>query len=531
MEKILTGKQALLLDKYTIENGTDSETLIGRAATALADTICSEEVISLTAKSLDKMKVLCIAGPGNNGADAVCLAEILTERGIHADTLKVGKNADDSTIKGLDAISDYDVIADGLFGVGLNRNPEGSFALAIEKINAAHDSGTVVIAVDIPSGVSADDGKVFGNAVKADISVTFGYRKCGHVLYPGREYCGKIYVRDIGFDKTFFDIYKSGKDKSDAKEPVIAETIEEADVAGLLPKRFPNSNKGSYGHVLLICGSQNMPGAAVLASKAAYRCGAGHVTVCSDPSTLETVVKIVPETVLADEKEIINISLKDAEKMLDKYDSVLIGPGIGKSSIANLKLKQLTEARSAGSKATVIDADGINLLAELLNEAAPKESIGVEQNIRKRLDILAKMLPENTVFTPHRKELSRLLLIPMEMLNNGNKWLADIIAESTHQIFVLKEASTIVATLGKVYINTTGNSGLAKAGSGDVLAGMLAALAAQADSHERLVELTVLAVNVHGAAGDLAKEEFSEYGVMASELPEFAAKVIKKFLR
>ncbi len=499
---IIDGKQARKIDKATIESGVSSDLLIERAAYAVFDAF----------KDLKcrKEKVLLFAGTGNNGADAERLYKIFCINNISSKFIKVDKKGKSDVYN----IEDYDVIVDGLLGTGINRNVEGVFLQCIKDINLARKKSAFVIAIDIPSGISSDDGRILGCAVKADLTVTFEYCKYGHFLYPGKSYCGRIEYHDIGL--LHRKIVKG--------LGLTADFFTNQDIALLLPKRFGNSNKGSYGHLLIVAGCRQMPGAAILAAKAAYRSGSGHVTVMSDESVLNTLALAVPEAVHMNFADISDEGQGGAVKMADiydDYDSILIGPGLGKGKDARAKLDAVLDCARMKKKNTcfIIDADAINILAEKLDELHVF-------TIEERLAWLNDILPERTVLTPHRKELSRLLAISMNRLEEGNKWLADIITKKSRLVFVLKEGSTMVASKEMLYVNVSGNNGMSTAGSGDVLAGMICSLCSGSGNRKALFYKTCLAVYIHGLAGDLVKEKYSVYGLMAGDLPDAAAEVI-----
>ena len=510
---ILDSKESKKLDEYTIEAGTSSETLIERAAYAMSE--CIEESFKR------RNRILCFAGPGNNGTDALVLGRILKGKGSKVRICKVTKTGLEYSGDEEVNFKNAEITVDGIFGTGLNREPEGCFKKAIELVNESYAYGSKVISVDVPSGVNSSNGKVYENAVKADMTVTFGFMKYAHVLYPGKEYCGKVKVKDIGFDLGFFEDKASNEGNYR-----FAEICDINTAVRRLPERFETSNKGSYCNALLICGCEKIPGAAVLSSNAAYRLGAGYVTLCSDKSVRKIAVGAVPELLICEKEEIIS-RLNN-----NRYDTVLFGPGAGKGEDCRKILEYLIsrkneEKQKADERVLILDADAINLLAEKLDEITEKESFAEDrEKIIKRLSLLEKMFPASTVFTPHRKELSRLLSISMERLSAGSKWVADIICEASEQIFVLKDASSMVCTKHRLFINTCGNNGMSKAGCGDVLAGMLSAICGRCKDRNVLFERVCSAVYLHSAAADRLKEKYSEYGVIPSEIAKTAAELI-----
>ncbi|MGN0164693.1 MAG: NAD(P)H-hydrate dehydratase [Lachnospiraceae bacterium] len=543
MEFILDAFGASYVDRFTIEKcNVPSILLMEHAAQA---------VVKEIADRYDKTFVLCIAGKGNNGGDAVAVCRLLLELGFDAKCVLVmnsktlclqtgkidfkqdneGRNIKPEMLSGLvsdelyqqlemlaglgemfEIVSDVSklyekyikngalpvVIVDGIFGTGFNKAPTGLYEEAISFINACHEKGSKVFAVDIPSGVNASNGKVPGVCIKADYTVTFGYKKIGQLLYPGRDYCGKLLLHEIGFSrKAIEEIVESEH---------VAFTLPSEHILKYMPGRRNDSNKGSYGKVLVVAGSDDMPGACTLATKTAYRCGCGLVTVCSSEKALKVLACTVPEAVLTEKSYMPDFSA---------FTSCLLGPGLGKSPDSR-KLADDVISKAGFTGGLVIDADAINLLAEKMNEK------GVTKP-EERLVYINEYVPENTIFTPHKKELSRLFNISMEDLNElyeVAKWLAF----RTDRIFVLKDAATIVAGKKKIYVNQTGNNGMSTAGSGDVLGGIIVSLLAQKTD---LYTAACLGVCIHGLAGDYSRNRFSEYGVMAGDISDEAAKILK----
>ena len=319
MYYVLNREQMQACDRLTTARmGVPSLVLMERAALAVSDVICS--------KYPDCRRVLVLCGSGNNGGDGFALARLLLLKGIRADVLFVGKHSSmteqtrtecaifenyGGTVLPDDApLKDYDLIADALFGIGLSRDIIGRYA---DLIRAVNRMDTPVIAVDIPSGISADDGQVCGTAVRADCTVTFAFRKIGQILYPGAEYCRELIVRDVGIT----DIGLSG-----SQEPVCVP--EASDLVSLLPRRRADANKGTYGKLLLIAGRDNMAGAAVMAGEAACRTGCGLVCICSH----------------------------EKNRMI---------PGLGKTARS---LELLRQVLSDWHGFLAVDADALNLLAE-----------------------------------------------------------------------------------------------------------------------------------------------------------------------
>ncbi len=497
MDYSVNAAQMKLIDKKTIEDiGIPSVVLMERAACAVVQEI----------EKLPGRKVLAVCGTGNNGADAVAAARILFLRGYEVSILLPMLDGNGEICSGAGVsdemkcqlsiarklklhicnnadFSEYSIIIDGIFGIGIRRNIEGIYADVIRKIN---ETEAKIVSVDIPSGISADNGKILGCAVRADITVTFGLVKNGLLLYPGADYTGRLVVADIGFPKQVIDevapncftITKTAPDK-------------------LLPKRRNDSNKGTYGKALIVAGSDEMTGAAYLCAKAAYRMGTGLVEVLTTPKAAEIIRNNLPEAICTvRNNETININ---------KATVIAVGPGLGKSEKAALLLDEVIKNCNVP---LVLDADALNILSERM------DFLGLA-GIKSRISYLQELLPKGTILTPHVKELSRLLGISVNELKAG---LFDIAYEMTYNtklIFVCKDARTIVAYDNYRYINQSGNNGMAKGGSGDVLTGIITGLIAGGYD---CVEAAVKGVYLHGCFGDKAAEKLGQHAMLAGDI-------------
>lgn len=488
-EFLLTAEEMKRAEQVTIEEiGIPSLVLMERAALGIL-----EEIEKLYHDKKEKQKVLILSGCGNNGADGLALARLLSERDYQV-TLAVCGDTDSSTkewkkqksilinypiqTRSKNENAEYTILIDALFGVGLSRTVSGEYADWITWFN--HQKG-FKIAVDVPSGIHSDNGKIMGCAVKADLTVTFAFAKRGLYLYPGAEYAGKILVKDIGIRKQSF----AGKvpEMFCLRKPV----------KELMPKRVPWGNKGTFGKVLLIAGSQNMAGAAILAAKSAYRTGAGMVKVISTEANRLAVHMGVPEALFAPNENL--------EQSLDWADVLAVGPGIGSTVEAMQMLKQCI---NKSNLPLVIDADGLNLLA---SEPELQRQI-CEQASEGRWILL----------TPHMGELARLTGQKLLELKENSVKAAQALAENWKCVIVSKDARTCVCkSQNPVCLNITGNSGMATAGSGDVLTGILAGMLAQGMSG---LESAWYGVALHGMAGDLAAERVGKHGMMASDVIE-----------
>lgn len=508
MLPVLGASAMKAVDKTTIEEkGVPSLVLMERAAMAVV--ACVEKY----ATSESRVGVLC--GTGNNGGDGVAVARRLTEAGIFAAVLmkdvqncKEAPNATPEFLQqlsmaeafsvplcGLEDTEGYDIIVDALFGIGLSKPVTGVYAEVLERINAeAH----TVIAVDIASGISADTGAVCGVALYADETVTLGAAKFGHLMYPGKEYTGRLTVADIGFPKSLLQEQRNGI------------YFDEGSVENLLPERPAYSNKGTFGKVVVIAGSKDMAGAAYFSACAAYRMGAGLVKIATPECNREILQTLLPEAMLAVYEE------KDeyeefAKGLADFADALVIGPGMGQSEtterLVTAVRKVLCELREEAPP-SVWDADGLNLLA------AQMKKEGCTTN-EERKAFLETYLPAKAVLTPHLGELSRLTGKTVGELAEGLLKEAEQLAEKSRLVYVLKDAVTVVASGKERFLNTTGNHGMATGGCGDALCGVIAALLAAG----RPPFLAAAAgVWLHGAAGDLATKEKGAASVMVRDI-------------
>ncbi len=495
MKGIVTAAEMKSYDSYTInEVGIPSLVLMERAAFS---------VVQRMGKYLKKgkNKVCIVCGIGNNGADGLAIARMLAEKACEVHVYIVG-NPEKATLEfgrqrmilesypvqifenmSLDDLG-YDFVVDAIFGVGLTRAVEGVFA---EMINAMNDVGGMKVAVDIPSGISADTGEVLGVAFKADMTVTFAFGKRGLYFYPGGDYAGEVYVADIGI----------GRISNPKCNPRMC-IYEMNDIERLLPQRTASGNKGTFGKVLIVAGFEYMVGAAILCARSCYEMGAGMVKVICPEESRMILQQAVPEILYG--------TCEDLDSSLKWADVVVVGPGMGQGHMARTVLSQLLESCELPM---VMDADALNMLSV---------DKGLQDFLYARGD---KGL--ETVLTPHMGEFARLAGTSVADLKTD-------IAEATfnwakaYQItLVAKDARTVVADMGgRLYLNITGNSGMATAGSGDVLSGIIGALLGQGLGG---FDAATLGVYIHSLAGDGAADKYSEYGVTAGKIIETIKKL------
>ena len=487
MKYLVNSREMKTYDENTTEYfKIPSLLLMERAALAATDVLL-EQVLA------GKERILVVCGVGNNGGDGLAVARLLLLKGFCVTVVLCGdkkkatpqnKTQQDillaygcRVLSEMPAEDAYDVLVDALFGVGLGRNIEGTYKETILRMNNMNGKK---IALDIPSGVSADDGSILGVGFRADMTITFAFSKVGLHLWPGNELAGKIVVTDIGIDERSF---------LERKPEVVA--FEKNDLCRL-PKRTSHSNKGSYGKVLLIAGSVNMAGAASLAAKSAYVTGCGLVRIYTPEENRVIIQNCVPEAILttytAKKPDIAELT-----EIMKWADVIVCGPGIGTSDAARQIVKNVIRNASVP---VVFDADALNIIAQ-------------------DTSVLLKPHTE-MVITPHVGEMSRLTgdavsFLQMKLIESCQEF-----AREYNVISVLKDERTVTAIpYGQTFLNLSGNSGMATAGSGDVLTGIIGGLIAQGMRGE---EAAPLGVFLHGMAADVKVSETGEAGLMASDI-------------
>jgi NAD(P)H-hydrate epimerase len=494
MKTILSAQRMKECDTHMIRDiGVPSMVLMERAALCIADEAMKAPVFSVRRK--EDIRVLSVCGSGNNGGDGAAAARILTLRGIHTDLYLLGNPEHRTPEMKMQLETDsrlcirtvrkpvwknYDILIDALFGIGLNGSPKGESAAAVGQMA---ESGAFVISADIPSGISADDGAVLGCAVRADVTVTMQFMKRGLLLYPGAEYAGKIVTADIGIMPV--------PRKGDMLAP-------DAEDLKILSRRNPAGNKATFGKVLVVAGRRNMAGAAFFAAMAAMRTGAGMVKVLTAEENRKIIQTKIPEAMLetygnTPAPENCAEALAGLKKSLRWADAVACGPGIGTDAIAKAMTEEILKSSSLP---LVLDADALNCLEGDLS--------------------LLKKYRGKCIVTPHPGEMSRLIGESTQDVIRDRLATALSFAKQTKTCCVLKDARTFTAGPdGTVYLNTTGNDGMATAGSGDVLTGITAAVLARGTE---FVRAAALAVCLHGRAGDIAAEKKGKPGLMASDI-------------
>ena len=503
MRYLVTGNQMKQIDQNAIESiGIPSMVLMERAALAVAKEIMK--------RSCNTDQILIACGTGNNGADGIAVARMLylKEYCVTLVFKKLGDHGTDEWQKQLEIaenlgipmldmtdLTSYecDILVDAVFGVGLSRNLEGSMYEFIKLLSLL--KANKVFAVDIPSGISSEFGSIMGIAIKADATITFGYEKLGTALYPGKEYSGEVMVRDIGFPTQSFQ----------SKEEA-AFTYDFTDLKRL-PKRYAYGNKGTFGKVLIVAGSKNMSGAAYLSALAAYRTGAGMVKILTAEENRTILQQLLPEAILESyDTDWINASPDESADWIRSVckwaDVVVIGPGMGQAPYVDHMVNVVLSTLCVPA---VIDADAINSIA---------------RNPR-----VTELLKANMIITPHLGEMSRLMKCQIGNIQDSLIETARQYSRLNDVICVLKDAVTIVTgDQGQIYVNSSGNSGMAKAGSGDVLTGVIAGLLALGMKE---YEAATMGVYIHGLAGDQLKIRKGSHGMLAHEIAHHAGLVMR----
>ena len=487
-----TGEQMRRADLYTIEEiGVPSMVLMERAALEVVR--CMEE------EQLDFRKVLVVCGSGNNGGDGYAIARLLHLKGHdvtiffagnsqkrseeNAQQAKIAAHYEIPVITNLDT-EEYSVIIDALFGTGLKREITGHYREILCSVNQMTGEK---VAVDLPSGIHDTTGAQMGIAFCADLTVAIAFPKRGLFLQEGNVCAGKILTGDIGISSETFS------------EGTVTFGYEKQDLFLGFPKRKKNSHKGSYGKVLMIAGSKGMSGAAYLSAKAAYAVGAGLVQIYTHEENRVILQQLLPEAIITTYD---TFDSEQLEKLIQWADLIGIGCGLGKSDTAE-RVMQYTLKRALVP--CVVDADGINILSKHMEWIEETNAL--------------------IVLTPHMKEMSRMLQCSVRELIEQRMEKLHAFVERYKVVCVLKDARTLVAKEHRnTYLNLSGNAAMAKAGSGDVLAGVIVGiLAQQCEPYTS----ACLGVFLHGLAGDMARDKKGAYSVLASDLVAEISSVLK----
>ena len=456
----------------------------------------------------DRVAILC--GRGNNGGDGFVVARTLVQRGVDVAVFVLGAVAEvrgDARVNleilgrlgvtvievanseawelHMSEVTDCALVVDAIFGTGLNAPVSGLIESVIADVNAA---GLTVVSIDLPSGLSADSPEPIGESIEADTTVTLGAPKLPLVLPPGERRAGDIVIADIGIPSDVIDQLEGPR----------VELLTRASMRELIAPRAPDSHKGDFGRVLVVAGSRGKTGAAHLAATGALRSGAGLVTVATPASCLPIVAAMGPEymTEPLPESEYEALDPDAVERVLELASDVLaIGPGLGQARETQDFVRRLVDRATTP---LVVDADGLNAFAEDPDRLAGREG-------------------RHVIITPHPGEMGRLVGMTADEVQSSRLEIARNFAVAHHVYVVLKGHRTLLATPDeKIFINPTGNAGMATGGTGDVLTGMIAAWLANMLDAEAACQL---AVYLHGLAGDLSEADEGETAMTSADLP------------
>lgn len=509
MRYLLTGAEMTKADHYTSEViGIPSLVLMERAALGVADEI--------EKRFPEKVRVTVLAGRGNNGADAIAAGRLLTDRGYPVSFFitggKVGEGS--SMAVQLKVISSYGlscrvyepgrgmleeaepvVLVDGLFGTGLARKIEGDLAEAVSEINRLREErGVFVTSVDIPSGISSDDGSVMGCAVKSDLTVTFAFYKRGQFLYPGAAFCGDIALKEIGITE-----------RSLEKKPDMF-IYDHERIRDLVPDRDPAGNKGTFGKVLVAAGSAGMCGAAYLCASAAFAAGAGMVKIFTPKENRPILQTLLPEAMVTACDPAGTESLREKlRKDLEWADILILGPGIGRGDYAKNLLHDIytiMKEEKALVRGLVLDADGLWVTFS-------------DPELTQML--CGRAWPEKLIMTPHLGEFAHMAGTDIRSAAADRIFLSRSLAQRCRGVILCKDARTIAAGPedDRVFLNQYGTSGMAAAGSGDVLTGICGGFLA---AGMEAFDAACTGCSAHARAGEAAALELGDYSMKAGDI-------------
>ncbi len=502
---LLNATQSRELDRISQDKyGIPSYSLMTRAGEAVADALVDRFPDAVT-------DVLVVAGKGNNGGDGFVAGRRLIQDGFAVRAVLLGRTTDlkgdaarahaefrASGGKVLEAVTESSLetalnkkpgaVIDAIFGTGLNAPVKHAPRRAIEIVNSF---AVPTVAVDIASGVNSDTGAIMGAAIRASMTVTFGFPKFGHVSYPGAGRIGELRIVDIGFAPRAIDeIAPRGR------------FIERADLQHLIRPRPANSHKGMYGHPLVIAGGRGKSGAVLLASRAALRTGAGLVTAAM-PESIQPIVaagqaELMTEPIADRDGHFDGAHAPDALKMLlEGKNALIVGPGIGVSDDTKRLIEWMISDACEPDRPMLIDADGLNALA----------AIGCESLRRAR---------GACVLTPHPGEASRLLGVTTTAINDDRVTAACTLAERTGACVLIKGSRSVIASPdGDVFVNSTGNPGMSTPGMGDALSGIVGAMLGQ---HMRPLDALAFGVFLHGYTADRVAARMGRVGYIAGDL-------------
>lgn len=530
--KVVTAEEMKKLDALAQQEGAVPGLILMERA---GEAVCGQALTMLPRPRAADVQVLVLCGKGNNGGDGLVAARRLSQKGLQVQVLVAaapgelkgdaatnlqmaqaeerlsegrlhieflgGKQGWEETVR--QALGEATLVIDALLGTGIQGGARGSTAAIIEMVNQAAAGGRAaaarVLSVDLPSGMDSDTGAVAGPCVRADVTITFGLPKVGLLLYPAAEYVGELVLADIGISPGLVSRVKPR-----------VEWLEEEQVAAWLPPRPPAAHKGTFGRLWVVAGSRGMVGAAKLAAMAGLRGGAGLVTLVLPASQQAVVAAALQEVMtrgLPEDGGLLTASALDILVEAGQgVDAWAVGPGLGRSPQVVDFVQGLVHWCPAP---LVIDADGLWALGSNLELLRERE--------------------HPTVLTPHPGEMARLLDIGINEVQVDRVKAAREAARRARAVVILKGArSLVVNSQGEVFINSTGNPGMATGGTGDVLTGLVGAFLAQGVPAERAA---CLAVYLHGLAGDIAADRLGQGPLVAGDLLRFLPAATRRLER
>ena len=513
--KILTTAQMRQVEQDCVNISLPASVLMENAGKAVA-----EEVRRILG-AIDRQRIVILVGPGNNGGDGLVAARYLHDWGAGVSLYLLAQRpfgdpnfelvrergitcveaARDENMDGLDDwLSSTNVVIDALFGTGKRRSLAGIFVPVLNRVSQARERRPAlrIIALDLPSGFNADSGAVDSACLYADNTITLGFPKPGLFNLPGADRAGRITVVDIGIPPSL-------------AEQATTELITDDWSRSVLPKRPRGANKGSFGRVMVVAGSINYIGAAYLACSGAIRVGAGLVTLATAASLLPILAsKLTEVTYLPLPESAPGAISPQATRLIHRessnYGVLLLGCGLGQSQSAIRFIKSTLFRLKAAPSCLVLDADALNTMAKTPN--------------------WWQQLADDAILTPHPGEMARLAGVSIDEVQSDRVGIAKKMAQEWHKTIVLKGAYTVVATPdGQSSVSPVANPGLASAGTGDVLSGVIAGLAAQGLNH---FEAAAGGVYLHGEAGEIVRDRLGDTGMIATDLLPALPLVIRR---
>ncbi len=513
--RVLSNRQMKFVENRAKEDGIDFIKLMENAGSECANIIIKE--ISSFPKNPKIFTIVC--GNGKNGGDGFVIARKLAKMTSQVNIILASGSAKDSDavqmykqlsslpiniikynsekVLAAETILNSDVIIDALFGTGFKGCPNIETTSLIQIVNS---SRSYKFSIDIPSGVVCDTGEIPGENINADTTIVISALKPAHILLPGSHACGKLIIADIGISEKHYNGIDNG----------VFYTLDEVEIKNYFPKIEPFAHKGNFGHILSICGSKTMQGAAVISAKGASRSGAGLVTAAFPDCAYSAIGSKLTEQLLLplNSNKLGTFSISAIPKVLEaalNSNAVLVGCGIGINSDTKKLVKEIIKNINSP---IIIDADGLNLIAD-------------------DLEVL-KYANNSVIITPHPGEMSRLTGLSISEIQLNRLEIAKNTADKLNVIVVLKGANTVVAQPNEefVYVNPTGNAGMAKGGSGDFLAGIIASFVAQGLSAG---DAARAAVYIHGLTGDISAKKLSKRGLTVTSCIEELPLVMARF--